>query len=395
MARHFKDWRPALLGVVFLVASPRIFADSFYNPKDAVFLSFYTIAGCTLANLLRRPTVAGAALHGLACACAISSRVVGLILPAITIILLIATSIRSRKFTFAPFAIFCFACLSFTYIFWPALWADPVGGIRAVAHQAARFTWKLEVLYAGKFYAATDLPWHYLPIWIGLTTPPLYLVLMLAGLVVMVRRRLSVGEDGLMLLLGVGPLVGAIIGSDVNYDGWRHLYFVYPFLVAVAVVGLVAIFEAIPEKGWGRAVVVTLVTVSLIRTATFMACAHPNQQVYFNAMAGRDAHLRYDADYWGLSYKQALEEILRRDDRPAIRVTAANYPGLANVEMLPKYDRARVQFVIEPKEAEYYMTNFRGREELAALAEKRPPFDHEVFVLSTKRTAIVGVYRMP
>ncbi len=42
--REFKDWKMGLLGAVFLVMSPRIFADAFYNSKDIVFLSL-VVAG--------------------------------------------------------------------------------------------------------------------------------------------------------------------------------------------------------------------------------------------------------------------------------------------------------------------------------------------------------------
>src|SRR5687768_15121238 len=41
--RFGKSWWP-LLGTVLLVLSPRIFADSFYNGKDIVFLSFVVIS---------------------------------------------------------------------------------------------------------------------------------------------------------------------------------------------------------------------------------------------------------------------------------------------------------------------------------------------------------------
>jgi len=408
LARRFGDWRPALLGVVFLVASPRIFADSFYNPKDAVFASFYVIAGFTLVQLLRRPTAFRAVIHGLACSLALSSRVVGLFLPVLTLVLM-ATNFAlrhppgiSRKHVARAAAVFAVSVLAFTYLCWPALWSNPLQSIREISHEISRFAWQLKVLYAGKFYAANALPWTYLPTWIGLTTPPLYLLLMVAGAGIIARRCANwvlrrgppAGEDAVLLLLGAGPLLSAIVGSHLNYDGWRHLYFVYPFLLAVALIGLVAIHDALPPKCVGRIALAVLVAGSLLRTSAFMVREHPQQQVYFNDLAGHDVHLRYDADYWGVSYRQALERLLEIDKSPTVCVTAANFPGMANVDMLRKDDRARIKFVIDPAEADYYLTNFRGSKELAALAEKRPPFDREVFVLSTKRTAIVGAYRL-
>ena len=40
----FKSWKIALAGFLLYVLSPHIFAHSFYNSKDAVFLAFFTIS---------------------------------------------------------------------------------------------------------------------------------------------------------------------------------------------------------------------------------------------------------------------------------------------------------------------------------------------------------------
>lgn len=42
--QRFGDWRIGLLGAMWLVLSPRLFAESFYNSKDAVFTALFAIA---------------------------------------------------------------------------------------------------------------------------------------------------------------------------------------------------------------------------------------------------------------------------------------------------------------------------------------------------------------
>ena len=44
----FRDWKIGLLGSLFLILSPRIFAHSFYNSKDIAFLSVFIISIYTL-----------------------------------------------------------------------------------------------------------------------------------------------------------------------------------------------------------------------------------------------------------------------------------------------------------------------------------------------------------
>ncbi len=53
----FKDWKIGLLGALFLIISPRIFAHSFYNPKDLPFLSVYVISIYTLLLFLEKKNI--------------------------------------------------------------------------------------------------------------------------------------------------------------------------------------------------------------------------------------------------------------------------------------------------------------------------------------------------
>jgi len=71
-----------------------------------------------------------------------------------------------------------------------------------------------------------------------------------------------------------------------------------------------------------------------------MVRAHPLQNVYFNALAGKNWKSKFDVDYWGLSNRMALEYILERDQARVVRVYP---PGLGFVTplILKKDFRAR------------------------------------------------------
>ena len=75
--RHFKDWKLALLGAVFLVLSPRQFNHAFYNTMDMGFLVFFTLAIFTLVLFLDKKTYGRAILHALTCAMATDIRIIG------------------------------------------------------------------------------------------------------------------------------------------------------------------------------------------------------------------------------------------------------------------------------------------------------------------------------
>ena len=57
----------SIIGLLFLILSPRIFADSFYNMKDLVFLSFFIISIFFAINFLDNISYKNAFLASIAC----------------------------------------------------------------------------------------------------------------------------------------------------------------------------------------------------------------------------------------------------------------------------------------------------------------------------------------
>ncbi|GAJ22942.1 unnamed protein product, partial [marine sediment metagenome] len=57
---------------------------------------------------------------------------------------------------------------------------------------------------------------------------------------------------------------------------------------------------------------------------------HPHQNVYFNFFAGKNIKERFELDYWGLSYKQALEYVLENDSSEIINIQVSQHPGVYN-----------------------------------------------------------------
>ena len=51
----FSDWRIGLLSALFLVLTPRFFAESFYNSKDIVFMAVFAVGmNTTISFVLHR-----------------------------------------------------------------------------------------------------------------------------------------------------------------------------------------------------------------------------------------------------------------------------------------------------------------------------------------------------
>jgi hypothetical protein len=159
---------------------------------------------------------------------------------------------------------------------------------------------------------------------------------------------------------------------SVIYDGWRHLFFVYPALLLVAVEGGLFAGRWITERvkgpaarrvvGAGAGLLVVLHAGSI---AAFMIRSHPHEHVYFNALAGgaRGARFRFDMDYWGLAYRAGLGAILRADRDPVIPVYGFDGPAEDNARALPYADRRRLIFVKSIEQAKYFIGNYRLRQD--------------------------------
>lgn len=227
-ARRFHDWRLGLLAASWLLLSPRLFAESFYNDKDAVFMALFAIATNTEIRLLLKPTGRRMLWHALACAITIDVRIVGVLIPVATGGVLLWRGVRGEVAwprVLGLLAAYGPLTAALVVAGWPYLWPAPLDNFLTAFHNMAAFRWGGQVLYMGDMIYATDIPWHYALVWIGITTPVLYLAAGLLGIGLVLRElwrqrwRLWATNDQLqdVLFLGLGlkPLVAVIVLHSV------------------------------------------------------------------------------------------------------------------------------------------------------------------------------------
>jgi len=203
------------------------------------------------------------------------------------------------------------------------------------------------------------------PVWISITTPPLYLLLFVAGVIAIGRRLASAGvglwkseaelQDLIFLGMCVAPIAAVILLHSTLYNGWRQLYFIYPAFLLVALGGFHALWNAAGRVG--RPVIATAMAISMAGTAVWMWRAHPLQAVYFNSLAGTDLKSRFEMDYWSLSEVGALEHVLAHDAGAKINVLQESADLVKSVWLLRPQDRRRLRVVTDPGIPHYLVTN--------------------------------------
>jgi hypothetical protein len=371
--RRFSDWRIGLLAGLFMVLTPRFFAEAFYNSKDIVFMAVFAIAMNTMIAFVLKPSFKTAFLHALASAVAIDVRIMAVILPTATVAVIIGRLLKRElpiANTCQASAVYLASACILIIAMWPWLWSDPIGHFVEAFRRMSKYPWDSDVLYMGRLVPSTDLPWHYVPVWISITTPVLYLALFVVGAFNTIRhivsRRISLWngdkelQDVIFLVLFAAPIAAVILMHSVLYDGWRHLYFIYPAFLLVAMEGWVSL--------WGKSLVWTIrksvlaatTAISLAYTGVWMWKAHPFQNVYFNTFAGTDLRTRYELDYWGLANRKALEYILRNDDSEVITVRADSFTPLStSFKMIDTQEKRRLRYSKYLNLSQYVLTNYR------------------------------------
>ena len=92
-----------------------------------------------------------------------------------------------------------------------------------------------------------------------------------------------------------------------------------------------------------------------------MVSYHPYQNIYFNSLFNNNAHKKFEVDYWGLSGRKFLEEILILEkNKKIITIGVASWlPLERSLKLLDKKDRLRIKIIgQELQNADYIYTNF-------------------------------------
>jgi hypothetical protein len=322
---RYQNQTIALIGATFLVLSPRIFGDAFFNDKDLVFLSLFVIASFTLMQWLNKPTYKSLIAHAFACALAIDVRIMAIILPAMTIGIVPLWQKEQGtqlKKIVAQIALYIICLILLVIAFWPWLWTNPLGHFLEAFWRMARFENVMEMRFLGKIIDGGKLPWTYVPVWLGVTTPFLYTILFIVGVLAIARQTFKAGwqvlrqagpfQDLIFIVLFFAPLGAVIVLHSVLYNGWRQMYFIYPAFIVIATRGLVALWNLAKKGRFLKPALVITVTLCLSYTAYWMVRWHPYQYLYFNVLAGQSSK-RFDVDYWGVAYREQILAVLNQD----------------------------------------------------------------------------------
>ena len=412
LRKRFPQGACPLLGAFLYAACPRIFAESFYNIKDVLFLAWFTISVCFLLLYLENRRLLFLFSAALTSALATNARILGVSLVLLTVFFgalidlsraaqgaarrradiktqikqnILTTFVNAVKFLGAFFVIYV--------IITPMLWANPFGGlIDTLKYFKDYVEWDSTHLYLGRMISR-HVPWHYLIVWMGVTLPVLYIAAFLIGtgfLGAQIAARANHGArfkarpakaqaknprppaaqaidipllyDAYFLSLFFCTLLGYIVLKISVYESWRHAYSLFCPFAYIAAAGFYFLFSRrgrVLGNKYVKYAIGGLCAFLLSAQVFWLVKNHPYQYVYFNEFArGGFAEKNFCLDYWDVSFKDLLEYAFETNDAPALYFNSINSIN-AKKYYLPESQKQRV-WPGEYETADFYVTHTRA-----------------------------------
>ena len=365
--------------VLFLILSPRIFAQSFYNSRDIVFLSLIIFTSYFSLKSLNQGKIKYVILSALFASLATNTRILGCYLPVLTIFFYFLNCNhyfiirKTLKFSF----LYLFFFLFFLFISWPYLWENPLGNFVEALTEFSKYPYNPYILYLGDYIKANFVPWHYFFVWFFISTPIIFTIFIILGLFYVFKTLLlnfiNISEKNSFLLwknnnemneifvlfIFLIPISLVIFLNSTLYTGWRHLYFVYPFLIFISGKGISILIKK--SSLTVKKALCLLIFIQIVFVVNFLITNHPVQAVYFNFMSKKIVKDSFFYDYWGVGNKVTLNKLLSSNkyDEPII-ISASSFTDLNKTKLImEKQDRDRLIYLgIDKKKADFIFTNY-------------------------------------
>ena len=371
----FNSWEIGIIGAIFLYLSPRIFAESFYNYKDILFLSLTIINLHYGIKFLKSNNIINTIIFAVSASIATNIRIIGLLLPFVICFVYFIENLRQKRKDYKPLLFVSILIIIFTYFFWPYLWLEPFNRLVEIFVSLGKYDWRGYNLYLGDYISAKYLPWHYPFLWIIITIPIFYLSLFFIGFLnylIRVKKRLfKISQDNndlndlwrgpkemqdfIFLIYLILPFFIVLVFNSTLYNGWRHFYFLYPFIILFSLNGLYFIKLKLFKKKNNLFLFLVFLFISQIGFTIFKY--HPHQNIYFNVLAGKNINQKFEVDYFGISNKQAIEKILFEDKRKQIKISTRSQISLKNsIDIFQNKVKKRI-IITSLKKSDYIIDN--------------------------------------
>ena len=155
------------------------------------------------------------------------------------------------------------------------------------------------------------------------------------------------------------PLFFVITLNSTLYNGWRHLFFLYPILILFGVKFIFFVYKNFDGRGF--TVFSGLLIIEIFLSTLFIAKSHPVQNVYFNHITKPFINRLLPYDYWGSGNKVTIDKLLQLDNAQKIKISSSSYTNLFTLKKIyneSDKNRLVISGTSDKEFADYIFTNY-------------------------------------
>ncbi len=329
LARFFRGWDSGFAVAWFLFLTPRFFGECMNNPKDVPFALGMLMGTYYILRFVKAfpsPTKKDMIYLALSIMFAISIRVGGILLiPFLCVAVALqyffewrkqyGLASKEMKQLVVRSVIVCASGYFLGLIFWPYALQNPIGNPLKALGEMSQFSTSISMLFADNKIMSENVPWFYIPQWLGITTPVILLVGIIASPYLFLTKEYKMSPLLFLFFAALFPLFYVIYKKSPLYDGWRHMFFIYPPLMVLCSLTFISIIGKMKNK-YGKYAVAGVIVIGLALPAKWCLANHPNEIVYFNELEGgvNNAYGHYETDYYMNSLKQGAYKLAKMEN---------------------------------------------------------------------------------
>ncbi|MDC1330607.1 glycosyltransferase family 39 protein [Pelagibacteraceae bacterium] len=352
------------LSTLLLMTTPRIFAESFYNVSDIFLLCLVIFTNYFFLKYLYKSKLKNFILSSLFCSfCIITKISAGFI--ALTFIFTLLFVFVKNEITFRDFIkksfIFFLIITIFYILFFPYMWSDPFFHFIELIETMVNYGWHGNILFFGNLIKANNTPWYYQITMFFLTIPISYLVVFLSLFIFqcffLIKNKITMDKFFIYIFLSLILIfIASAALQNTKYNGWRHIYFSYPYFITVIGYMSAKIFKINFLKRFFY-IFIFFLSFLIIQNLYWIIKYHPNQYAFFNSMM-KNYDEKFDIDWWGMSNKEIINFLDKYDGREKIYIYSEGPSLNATLIRFNKTVKNKIETTNNLNQANYIISNY-------------------------------------
>ena len=318
------------LSFIILFFNPTFFGHMSMNPKDTIIAFSFTWTTVTLLrylnnqnNLLKRKKliIYGSLFIGLGLGTRI--QFIGLLLPLFFYVLIF--NYLKRDFSLSKFFIDTTKILIISYFIMIACWPQVHSNIfiepfKIFFEQLKIHFGPAQILLNGKILSTSEIPFYYIFLNLFYKSPEFLILTYLFFLPILVFDKKFINDEfndfysniSLLLFIIILPTFFIIFSSYKVYDGLRLFLYIIPFFCVIPAFTIYYLIKK--NKKLLSKFFLSLITLFFVFYIYNFIKITPYQYTYFNLFAGNKENLvkKFEIDYWGVSLKDLIKEIVKK-----------------------------------------------------------------------------------